>query len=136
MDKNVNNLSGEVLSRAVAEMLGWQVIPSASLPRLYGIIRNPAGDDVGAVKIGSHGELYAPSGGMWDDFAGDATAAYTLTVSGWPLKVEEWLEIGKPSSWIATYYSNSAARGIGVWGRTPAEAICRARLALHEREGI
>lgn len=135
MTENTNNLSGVALSRAVAEMMGWRVVPSDSLLGLYGIIRNPAGDDVGTVKLGNDGELYAPTGSMWPDYA-DADDAFTLTVFGWLLRVEEWTESSKPNSWIATYYNNQLARGIGVWGSTPAEAICRARLALHEREGI
>jgi len=61
--------------------------------------------------------------------ADDLNAAITLTLEGTKLQVEEWREVGRPNSWLATYYSNPRAMGIGVWADTPARAVCEAYLA-------
>ncbi len=66
----------------------------------------------------------------------DLNLAILLTVEGWQLKIEEWVEVGKSNSWLAQYYSNRLARGVGLWDAVPALAICKARLSLREMEGV
>lgn len=132
MSENTNNLTGEALSRAVAEQTGWKAYSRECNGRTGWNFTNHNGRPL---NYCCEDEAY-----LWEAYcpryAEDANLAFTLTVVGWLLRVEEWTESSKPNSWIATYYSNTLARGVGVWGSTPAEAICRARLALHEKEGV
>jgi hypothetical protein len=62
----------------------------------------------------------------------DLNLAINLEHAGYNLKLERWREVGRPDTWLATYYSNAKANGIGRWDVVPATAICLAWLEIHK----
>lgn len=126
-----NQLSGNNLSLAIAELL-------ARLGHLHretmqeGYYQNQviAHDPLKLwITLMDGDELW---GEMHANYALDPQAALTLTVEGWVLNLNQDFD-----GWIASYNQNSG--GVIYWermavskGSTPAEAICRARLALAE----
>jgi len=143
------------IRRAIAERFGWHIAvedqyvwalfdPAGKLRACVGHVRSTdmqvdqAWDTlISLTQEEDHhvvaNEAYAKCS-LWcapiiPDYPVDLNAAITLTIEGTKLRLEEWHEVGRPNSWLATYYSNPRAMGIGVWADTPARAICKAYLA-------
>jgi len=64
------------------------------------------------------------------NYVEDANKALSLLVDGWVLEVSTntFKMFGK---WVAQYWNDEAVNVAKGFADTPAEAICRARLALH-----
>lgn len=62
----------------------------------------------------------------------DLNAAIQLQHEGYKLKLEQW-QNNQRWEWLATYYSNTLAKGTGVWNLNPATAICLAWLEVGDQ---
>lgn len=74
---------------------------------------------------------YTPSWGHPPQYCTDLNVAIQLEHEYFKLKLEQWQNNNK-WEWLATYYNNVKAHGIGVWHENPATAICLAWLAVFE----
>lgn len=147
-------MTGERLRRAVAEWQGWKVenvdqygwclldtggkiraslghvaSTSISVDLAWDVLINMSSDeDYMAGKEAARKKLP-----IVPDYPGDLNAAFTLTVDGALLQVEECATGEAQGRWAAIYYSRVRTGGVAVWADTPARAICKAYVAFCQR---
>ena len=112
------------LSRQVAEVVGWRFVPvGGEWDSRYFKVFRPDGQQRGRGAYPEKGLV-----DIYPDYANDANLAMELMVDGFEFRISYIPKLhGK---WLAIYFNETEELSFSAWGATPAEAICKARLAL------
>lgn len=104
----------EEVEHLIAKKLGWTHLKF--VPECYGIPPN------------EQNKQRVPS------YCTDLNDAIQLEHDGWLLSLKHWTRAGSKNEWLAQYYNNQQARGIGRWHESPATAICLAWLEVADAQ--
>lgn len=124
-------ISGRELQKAIAELVGYTVKTGYSQHHEnYADLFDPSGKWINRYWMREYRDMEGAAWANTPNYASDANAALTLTVEGLALQIRQLHEEINGVSWVAGYHKTPNVSVISASGKTPAEAICHARLAL------